>query len=106
MTVALANAEIEPPAGEQIDGRRLFGEQHRIVPRQHDHGGAEPQGLGPRGGPGQKIETRRKLTEAGEMVLDNKDAVVTERLGFDDVIHPLAKALAAVEIGAASSGQS
>ena len=41
--IALADAEIEPAAGNQIERRRLLGEQHRIVPGQHDDGGAEPQ---------------------------------------------------------------
>src|SRR5207245_2396995 len=39
--IALADAEFEPPAREQIDGRGSFSEQHRIVPRQHQHRGAE-----------------------------------------------------------------
>ena len=40
MPVALADAEIEAAAGDQIERRRLLGEQHRIVPGQHDT--AEP----------------------------------------------------------------
>jgi len=31
--VALADPEIESPTGEQIEGRRLFRQQHWIVPR-------------------------------------------------------------------------
>ena len=38
MPVTLADAEIEPAAGHEIERRRLLGEQHRIVPRQHHHG--------------------------------------------------------------------
>ena len=41
--VALADAEIEPAAGQQIERRRLLGQQHRVVPGQHHDGGAEPQ---------------------------------------------------------------
>ena len=43
--IALANAEIEPAAGDQIERGRLLSQQHRIVPGQHDHGSAEPQRL-------------------------------------------------------------
>ncbi len=42
VAVALADAEIQPPAGQQVDRRRLLGQQHRIVPRQHDHRRAQP----------------------------------------------------------------
>ena len=55
--------------------------------------------------PGQQIEARRNLAEAGEMMLDDEDAVVAERLGLDDVVDLIAKALTAVEIGAAALGQ-
>ena len=41
MPVAFADAEIQSPARQQIDRCRLLGEQYRIVPGQHDHGGAE-----------------------------------------------------------------
>ena len=46
MAIALADAEIEPAAGQQVDGRGLLGEQHRVVPGQHHHGGADAQRLG------------------------------------------------------------
>jgi hypothetical protein len=39
------------------------------------------------------------------MVLDDEDAVVAERLGFDDVIDPLLEALAAVEVRPAALGR-
>ena len=41
--VALADPEIEPAARQQIERRRLLRQQHRVVPRQHHHRGAEPQ---------------------------------------------------------------
>ena len=44
VAVAVADAEIEPAAGQQVERRRLLGQQHRIVPGQHDDRGAEPQG--------------------------------------------------------------
>ena len=46
--IALADAEIEPPVRQQIEGRGLLGDQDRVVPRQHDDRGAEPDALGAR----------------------------------------------------------
>src|SRR6516164_60479 len=43
VAVALADTEIEPTTGEEIEGRRLLRQQYRIVPRQHDHRGTQPQ---------------------------------------------------------------
>ena len=40
--VALADAEIEPATGQQIDGRRLFGDQNRVVPGQNQNRRAKP----------------------------------------------------------------
>src|SRR6185437_16584753 len=53
VAIALADAEIEPAAGQQVEGRRLLGEQHRVVPRQDQNGGAEPDGAGAGADPGQ-----------------------------------------------------
>ena len=41
--VAFANAKIEPAPREKVEGRDLLGEQHRVVPGQHEDGGAEPE---------------------------------------------------------------
>ena len=100
--VALADAEIEPAAGQQIEGCRLLGQQHRVVPGQHDHRGAQPQRTGLRGEPGQQVQAGRDLAEAGEMVLDQKGAVKAERLGFHVVVDEVAEPLAAVHVGAAA----
>src|SRR5439155_1779947 len=54
--------------------------------------------------PGQQIEARRDLAKAGEMMLDEKAAVIAERLGFDIVLDKVAEALAAVGVGAAAPG--
>ena len=94
--IALADAEIEPSAGQQVKRRGLLGQQDRVVPRQDQHGGAEAQRRGARAEPGQQVEAGRDLAEAGEMVLDDKGAVKAERLGLDIVLDPLAEALAAV----------
>src|SRR5215469_16685362 len=37
VATTFADAEIEAAVGNQIEGCRLFGEQHRIVPWQHHH---------------------------------------------------------------------
>ena len=99
VAIALADAEIEPPAGEEVEGRRLLGQQDRVVPRQHHDRGAEPQPAGARAEPGQEVDRRRDLAIAGEMVLDDKGAVKAERLGLDIVFDEIAKALGAVELG-------
>src|SRR5436305_12978474 len=83
VAVTLADPEIEPAARQQIQRRRLLGEQYRVVPRQHEHRGAEPQCRGARAEPGQQIEARRHLPETGEMVLDDKGGMKAERLRFD-----------------------
>ena len=43
VAVALADTEIEPAAGQEIERRRLLGQQHRVVPGQHDDRRAETQ---------------------------------------------------------------
>src|SRR5215472_6076673 len=60
----------------------------------------------PRAGaePGQQIEARRDLAEAGEMVLDEKRAVIAQRLGLDIVVDEIAKTLTAIGIGASAPG--
>ena len=102
--ITFADAEIEPPARQQIEGRGLFRQQHRIVPGQDQYRRAEPQMPGAGAEPGQQIEAGRNLAKAGEMMLDEKCAVVAQRLGFDIIVDEVAKALAAVGIGAGSPG--
>ena len=96
VAVALADAEIEAAAGDQIERRRLLGEQHRIVPRQHDHRRAKPQRFGAHGGRHQQHQGRRHLVPAGEMMLDQKARLKAERLGLDIEIEIVAKTLAAL----------
>ena len=100
--VALTDAEIEPAPGEEIEGCRLLRQQHRIVPWQHDDRCSKPQPAGARAEPGQQVERRGDLAIAGKMMLDDKGAVIAERLGFDVVLDEIAKSFAAVEFGAAA----
>ena len=39
--VPFADTEIDPPARQQVEGGDLLGQQHRIVPGQHQHRSAE-----------------------------------------------------------------
>ncbi len=96
--IALADAEIEPAAGQQIDGRRLLGDQNRIVPGQNQNRRAEPQRLGLRRHPGEQRQACRDLAEAGEMMLDQKARVIAERLGLDIVVDELLIALAGIDV--------
>src|SRR5271165_406166 len=54
--------------------------------------------------PGQQIEARRHLAKTGEMVLDQKRAVIAECFGLDIVVNKVAEALAAVGIGPGAPG--
>src|SRR5262249_3153742 len=97
---ALPDPKIEPAPGEKIERRGLFGQQHRVVPRQHHHRGAETEAGRARPEPGEEIQRRRDLTVSGEMVLDDERAVKAERLRLDVVVDEVANSLAAIEFGA------
>src|ERR1700682_4230818 len=105
VAIALAGAEIEPAAREQIDGRGLLGKQHRIVPGQHQHRGAKPQGLGLRRHPGEQRKAGGDLAEAGEVMLDQERRMIAERLGLDVVFDELLIALPGIDIRAAMAGR-
>ena len=96
--VALADAKIQAAVRQQIECGRLLGDEDRVVPRQHDDRGAEADALGAGRQIGEQIHRRRDLAEAGEMVLDEKDAGEAEPLGLDDVIDE-------VVIGVAVAGR-
>jgi hypothetical protein len=53
--------------------------------------------------PGQQVETCRDLAKAGEVMLDEKGAVIAKPLGLDIVLDEFAKPLTAVGIGAGAS---
>src|SRR5204863_4816544 len=94
IAVALADAEIKTAAREKIERRDLLGEQHRIVPRQHHHGGAKPHALRAPRDIAQQVERRRDLAVAGEMMLDHEQALIAKLLGQEHVVDELAVALA------------
>src|SRR5580693_4316234 len=74
------------------------------MPGQHQHRRAKTQMPCAGAEPSQQVEARRDLAEAGEVVLDQKGAVIAERLCFDIVLDEIAEALAAVGVGAAAPG--
>ena len=98
--VPLADAEIDPPARQQVEGGDLLGQQHRIVPGQHQHRGAEAQGRGTRPNPGQQVQARRHLAKASEMVLDQECTDIAECLGLNIALNEFPEAGATVDIRA------
>ncbi len=81
------------PAEQKIERRRLLGEQHRIVPRQHDDGRTETKRLRAHGQSGEQHQGRGNLIPAAEMVFNRKARVKAERLGLDIKIEEIKKAL-------------
>src|SRR5690606_25382622 len=94
VAVALADAEVEPAVGEEVERRRLLREQHRVVPGQDDDGGAEPKAAGARGKVGEQVERRRDLGPAAEVMLDDEARAVAERVRLDAEFHVIVKSLA------------
>src|SRR5712691_3941540 len=108
--IALADAEIEPSVRQEVEGRRLFRDQRRIVPGQHDNRGAEADPLGAGGEVGEQVERGGDLAEPGEMMLDQEHAGKPELLGghhvFDEIVVALAVAGgAAARAGAAEQSE-
>src|SRR5262249_19166745 len=91
---------------QEIEGCRLLRQQHGIVPRQYCDRRAQSQPARAGAKPGQQVECRRYLTEAGEMVLDDEGAVEAKRLGLDVIVDEISKPFAAVELGAPASCRS
>src|SRR5262249_33474048 len=92
--VALADAKIESAVGDQVEGGRLLGQQYRIVPGQHDDGGAEPQRSRPHRETSEQGQRGRDLIPAGEMVLDGEARMKAERPRLDVEVEIIAKSLA------------
>ena len=101
LAVALADTEIEPSAGEQIQRRRLFGHQHRIVPRQHHHAGAKPDAAGFGGQIGQQRHRGGDLALTGEVMLHHEQLVKAQTFGFQHIIDEALIALAILNAHAA-----
>ncbi len=93
MAVPLADAKIEPAAGEEIEGRSLLGEQHRVVPGEDDHGGPQAQGPGARGERRLQHERSGDLVPAGEVMLDQEAGMIAQCLGLDRLLEIIVEAL-------------
>jgi hypothetical protein len=78
----------------QIERRRLFGQQHRIVARRHHGGRAKPQRRRAHRQRGLEHQRRGHLVPAAEMVLDRKARMEAERFGFDIEVEIVKKATA------------
>src|SRR5712691_753056 len=98
--VSLADAEIDPPARQQVESGDLLGQQHRIVPGQHQYRGAEAQCRGTCPNPGQQVQACGHLAKAGEMVLDEECTDIAECLGLDIALNEFPKARTTVDIRA------
>ena len=98
--VSLADAEIDPATREQVEGSDLLGQQHGIMPGQHQHRGAEAQRRGACPNPGQQVQARRHLAKASEMVLDQECTDIAECLGLNIALNEFPEASAAVDIRA------
>ena len=92
--VALADAEVEPAFGDEIERRGLLGQQHRVVPGQRHDRGPEPQPGRAHRQAGQQHERGRDLVPAGEMMLDQEARMQAERLRLDVEVEIVAKSLA------------
>src|SRR5690349_3414206 len=97
LAVAFAVAEVDAAAAQQVERRRLLGDQHRIVPRQHHHRGAEPDMTRARGEIGEHRHRRRHLALAGEVVLDHEQVLEAQPVGLGDVLDEALVALAVLE---------
>ena len=92
--VALADAEVEPAAGDQIERRGLLGEQDRVVPGQRHDRGPEPQPGRAHRQAGQQHQRGRDLVPAGEMMLDQEARMQAQRLRLDVEVEIIAESLA------------
>ena len=61
-----ADAEEQAAAGEAVDGGAALGELERVVLREHEDAGAEPDPLGAGGQPGQQVERIGQLAVLGQ----------------------------------------
>lgn len=83
VAIAFADAEIEAPARQEIEGRDLLGQQHRIVPRQHQDRRAEPQPRRARREVGQQRERGGELADLREVMLGHEARMKSRRVGLD-----------------------
>jgi hypothetical protein len=95
VAVALAHSQIKPAAREQIQGRNLLCEQHRVVPWQYKNRRAEAKARGASRNKSQKGKRRRDLADASKVVLRHEARMESECFGLNVGSDEIEKALAA-----------
>jgi hypothetical protein len=95
VAVALADAEIEPAARQQIQRRNLLRQQHRVVPGQHEDRRTEAKARRTSRDKGQERESRRDLADTGKMMLGHEARMETERFGLDIGLDEMEEAFGA-----------
>ena len=83
-------AELQPPAGEDVERRGPLGDAHRVVHLRHAHDGAvaDADPLGPRRDRGEEHLGRRAVAVAlEEVVLHGPHPVEAELVGEDRLLH-------------------
>ena len=63
-----------------------LGEQRGVVPGQHDDGRAKADARGARRKIAEQVERRGDLSDAGEVMLDNENAVKAETLSLEHIV--------------------
>ena len=86
---AAADAEVQPPAAQQIHRRRLLSQLDGIVEGEHSHAGAQADLLGNPRQIGQQRQCGRDDSVAGEMVLRDPHRIEAQRFGVADLVHGL-----------------
>ena len=79
--VAPANADFEPAAAEQVDGGEFFGHDQRMMQRQGNDGGAEPDPVGAGGQVRQQQQRPRRVAVVQEMMLGDPELGKAELFG-------------------------
>ena len=85
--------DMQVGVGHQAQHRQVFGEAHRLVPGQHDDGGAQSQAGAGCGDVAQEEQRRGRGVVVGKVVLQYPDAAEAECLPEAAVIQHLAVAL-------------
>jgi len=75
-----AEAEQATAAAHDVQKRDLLGHAHGIVPRQHDHRGAELDAPGAAGEVGEQLRRRGRHGVAGEVMLERPQRIEAQRL--------------------------
>src|SRR5262245_15545947 len=95
VAVAFAHSQIKPAARKKIQGRNLFGKQHRVVPWQNKNRRAEAKARRTSRDKSQESESRRDLADASKVMLGHEARMETECFGLDVGFDEIEEALSA-----------